>query len=193
MSVQFTLRADALPRADRPAAIHAGSAPVEGTPAERWLRRLGLDRPPPEALRWRWGRRSALVAPLTLPDDPKPRAILRVFLLSSGAESRCLPTTLLTGASEGCAIHLQDGDGPLILCSGLEDAIGRFNDVAGRAARLWAGLDDDHLAEIALPTTPGRLLLPARMEEGARRRLTRRAAAEGWRVSPLPRREGEDR
>jgi len=139
------------------------AGPVEGTPADAYLRGRGIDIAIPDCFRFarlRLGRRDpmpALVALIAGPDD-KPCGIQRTFLTKAGRKAD-LPdgkVKFSLGRVKCGAIRLTPGASELILCEGAEDGLslvqmfGRGVWVAGGTAMLPAMVLPDGVRSVVI-------------------------------------------
>ena len=145
-------------------AIWRAAVPVEGTPAETYLRWRGITIPAPLSLRYAvlpYGRGGSehpcLVACVSSPEGPL-QGIQRVFLAANGRGKADVPKPKLSlGKVSGGAIRLAPLDGgELVVCEGPEDglsllqAIGRPVWVAAGASMLPAMRFPDTVRQIAI-------------------------------------------
>ena len=145
-------------------AIWRAAGPVEGTPAERYLRHRGITIPAPLSLRYAvlpYGRRGplhpCLVACVSSPEGPL-QGLQRVFLADDGRGKLDVPAPKLSlGRVSGGAIRLGPlDDGELVVCSGVEDGLSLMQEL-GRP--VWAAPGDTMLPAMRFPATVRRVAI----------------------------------
>ena len=174
-----------------------GTRPIEGTPAEAYLRGRGIAGPLPRTLRFHpacWHaptarKRPALVALVqgtnsadgvpSAPGVPSTFAVHRTYLTAKGRKLEPAGDAKLSlGPVLGGAVRLSEGRrGPgggaalLVAAEGIETALSVAQGAAGEvppAAVVWAALSTSGLAGLVLPPVPGRLLVAADADEAGR-------------------------
>ena len=193
-----------------------GARPIEGTPAERYLRGRGITGLAdlagflPRSLRFHpacWHaptarRRPALVA--LVEGAAGAFAVHRTYLTAQGRKLEPAEDAKLSlGATLGGAVRLREGrrgrggkPSPLVVAEGIETALAVGLGAAGRidpAARLWAALSAPGLAGLVLPSAPGRLVVAADGDAAGRQAaeaLAERARAAGVARDAGPRARG---
>jgi hypothetical protein len=197
-------RAEAQRKAEQARRLWAESRPIEGTPAETYLREargIRLERLPrtlryhPEA--WhgptarRWPAMVAAVQGAGLP------AVHRTFLRPDGlGKADIEPAKAALGATAGGAVRLIDGPGPLVVAEGIETALAAWCLRGDPTARAWAALSTSGLRALPLPPQPGRLCIAADGDApgmAAAQALAERAHASGWQVTIAQPLAGRDR
>lgn len=176
--------------------------PIEGTPAERYLRRRGIVCPLPPTLRFHpecWHgptatRHPALVALVTGGDG---FAVHRTYLRENGLDKATIsPAKAMLGAVAGGAVRLAEGQGPLVVAEGIETALSLASGLLDRPARVWAALSTSGLTNLRLPGGfPDELIVATDGDKPGRSAghdLAAKAAALGWQVSLLPAPDGAD-
>jgi hypothetical protein len=137
-------------RLARVADIIVECGPIEGTPADRYLKRRGIDaRPLPDCIRWRpyaWRLGGALVA-LATADDGTVRAVQEVYVDDAGLKAGLTVAKRTHGPLAGAAVRLP-GAPSLVLCEGVEDAL-TLSQATGRAT--WACLGVANIGRAPVP------------------------------------------
>jgi phage/plasmid primase-like uncharacterized protein len=175
--------------------------PIDGTPAETYLRGRGITCQLPSTLRYHEGcwhgptarRLPAMVAAVQGAGLP---AVHRTWLRADGLGKADidLPRAML-GAVTGGAVRLADGLGPLVVAEGIETALSLASGLMRTPATVWAALSTSGIRGLHLPPTASRLTIasdgdaPGREAANA---LAESAHALGWKVSLLPAPEGRD-
>lgn len=178
----------------------AEAGPIAGTLGDRYLRARAVRGPLPASLRFHgncWHptakRLPAMVAAVTLGADLV--AVHRTYLAEPGRKADIDPPKAMLGPVAGGAVRLAGGPGPLVLAEGLETALSLADGLADLAPRVWAALSTSGLTGLALPPTPGDLIIGADGDapgQKAARDLATRAHALGWGVRILAAPTGHD-
>lgn len=171
--------------------------PIHGTPAEVYLRARGISCELPSNLRYHpecWHspsarRLPALVAQVSPLHGSAAPAIHRTYLKPDGCgKAEVSPAKMMLGATAGGAVRLSRGAGPLVACEGLETGLSLLSGLLNGPAQVVATLSTSGMKSLALPPTPGDLLLAPDGDCAGREAaevLGARAIASGWRVSRL--------
>lgn len=179
--------------ADAARLVWRESQPIDGTPAEAYLRGRGITCPLPDRLRFHprcWhapsaSRRPAMVA---LVEGSASFAVHRTFLRPDGSGKAGLAggDKMMLGATSGGAVRLSGGAVRLVIAEGIESALSLLCGLLAGPANVWAALSTSGMRALRLPEQAGQLViagdgdLPGR-EAGAA--LADRAYALGWQVS----------
>lgn len=180
--------------------------PITDTIAERYLRERAIRSPFPDTLRYHPAIRHpdtrlaypGMIGIVTVGDDDTKVAIHRTFLAPHARKAMVMPNKMMLGPCGGGAVRLQDeGDGPLVVCEGIETGLSLRDDLGDRddAPRIWAALSTSGIKGLLLPSRVGALVIapdgdsPGR---GAAEDLARRARGIGWRVSIMEVPDGRD-
>jgi hypothetical protein len=101
----------------------------------------------------------------------------------------------MLGGTQGGAVRLADGHGPLVVAEGIETALSLASGLLRTPATFWAALSTSGMRGLNLPQQPARLTIapdgdaPGREAANA---LAARAHTLGWQVSLLPAPHGQD-
>lgn len=176
--------------------------PIEGTPAEVYLREVRLITAAlPPWLRFHpacWHgpsarRLPAMVAMVQGVDLP---AIHRTFLAPDGLSKASVePNKMMMGACAGGHVELVRSEGPLVICEGIETGLALASGLLAHPATIWAALSGSGMAAVRLPASPGRLTIATDGDAAGSKAgsaLATQAAAAGWRVSMLAAPSGQD-
>ena len=165
---------------------------IAGTKGEAYLRGRGITCALPDSLRFipdtmhspsgRWV--SAIVA------DVQPTAgVHRTYLEKSDARKlKGDNAKMMLGPCGGGAVRLSDGQGPLVVCEGIETGLSLVQLLADRSPRIWAALSAQGVRGLVLPPDAGELVLAPDGDAPGREAaemLGERAAAAGWGVSRM--------
>lgn len=187
-------------RALAASSIWRETVPIEGTPAERYLRGRGITCRLPDHLRFHPRLRHpsgslwrAMVAAVTQPSDSAP-AIHRTYLLPDGSgKAPVEPAKLMLGACAGGHVAVATGGPRLVVAEGIETALSLASGLLAESATIWAALSTSGMRSLILPPEPGELIIAEDADDagrGAADHLAARAAAAGWRVLRLSPPEG---
>lgn len=167
--------------------------PIDGTPAEAYLRGRGIDCPLPDRLRfhprcWHAPSASRWPAMVALVEGSASFAVHRTYLRPDGSGKAGLAggDKMMLGATSGGAVRLSGSAVRLVIAEGIESALSLLCGLLAGPANVWAALSTSGMRALRLPEQAGLLViagdgdLPGR-EAGAA--LADRAHALGWRVS----------
>lgn len=170
--------------------------PITGTKGEAYLRGRGITCRLPQSLRWvadayhgpsaRW--HSCIVA------DVSTGGVHRTFFDKAGARL-AQHAKMMQGPCAGGAVALSEGQGPLVVCEGLETGLSLLSGLLGEPAEVWAALSTSGLRALSLPPQPRRLILATDGDAPgieAANALGDRAYCLGWDVYLLPAPDGQD-
>jgi len=174
--------------------------PIGDTIAARYLRGRGITCALPATLRFAptcWHptakRFPALVA---MVEGADAFAAHRTFLRADGlGKADVEPAKAMLGGTQGGAVRLAEGPGPLVVAQGIETALSLASGLLRGPATIWAALSTSGLRGLHLPAQAGRLTIAADGDKPGREAanaLAERAHGLGWRVSLLPAPEGRD-
>lgn len=175
--------------------------PIEGTPAETYLRSRGITCDLPDSLRfhgacWHGPTAQRLPAMVARVDGAERFAVHRTYLRADGGgKAAVTPAKAMLGGCLGGAVRVTDGPDGLAVGEGIETALSLACGLLRGRPAIWAALSTSGMAGLVLPPDPGRLTIatdgdPAGHEAG--HKLATRAHALGWRVATLPAPEGRD-
>ena len=193
-------RAQAEKRARQAERCWQEALPIEGTPAERYLRGRGITCNLPDTLRYHpscWHayakRFPALVARIEGADR---FAVHRTYLRPDGTGKAAVdPNKAMLGPVAGGAVRLAEAQGPLVVAEGIETGLSLASGLLGRPAAIWAALSTSGVRRLRLPPSPGRLTIATDGDHPGRASghdLAVRAHSLGWQVSLLPAPDGRD-
>lgn len=195
-------QAEAVKRSAMARRVWEEAQPIEGTPAEAYLRSRMIDCALPATLRFHarcfhGPSRQTLPAMVALVEGGDGFAVHRTFLRADGRGKAGLPDgdKLMLGRVSGGAVRLSDGPGRLVIAEGIESALSLMCGLLDGPAQVWAALSTSGMRALRLPIQPATLAIAADADpEGraAAQSLAQRAHAEGWRVSILDPGEGRD-
>lgn len=197
-------RAEAEKRARQARALWDEAMPIEGTPAERYLREArGITCPLPPTLRfhpacWHGATARRLPAMVALVEGGEGFAVHRTWLRPDGAGKAPIePAKAMLGATAGGAVRLADGPGRLVVGEGIETALSLACGFLDGPAAVWAALSTSGMVGLRLPGIPGRLTVATDSDDdgaghAAGQALAERAHALGWDVWLLPAPAGRD-
>jgi len=191
--------------ARRAAAAHqlwSETLPIDGTPAEAYLRGRGISCPLPDRLRFHpacWHGPSAARFPaiVALVEGGEGFAVHRTFLRPDGTGKAGLAggDKLMLGATAGGAVRLSGGASRLAVAEGIESALSLLCGLLSGPAQVWATLSTSGMRALRLPEPIGQLVIASDGDQPGRaavHALANRAHALGWRVSLIDPGEGAD-
>jgi hypothetical protein len=134
---------------------------VQNTLAERYLWERCIKPPLPNSLRFHPAlmhrpsktRRPAMIGLVTKGDGNKPAGIHRTYLAPNARKARVTPCKMMLGDCGGGAVRIADqGDGPVVICEGIETALSLRDALASEtlAPRIWAALSTSGIAGLSL-------------------------------------------
>ena len=196
-------RAEAGKRAGQALALWSESLPINGSPAETYLRGRGLSLDLPANLRfhpacWHGATARPLPAMIALVEGCAFPAVHRTYLCPDGSgKAPVEPAKAMLGGVQGGAVRLSEVQGRLVVAEGIETALSlaRVRVFVSEPMTLWAALSTSGLRGLRLPSKPGALTIATDGDEAGRsagHALAERASALGWKVSLLPAPEGRD-
>ena len=123
-------------------------------------------------------------------------AVHRTYLRPDGSGKAAIdPAKAMLGGTQGGAVRLTQGPGPLVVAEGIETALSLASGLLRRPATVWAALSTSGIRGLHLPPQPGRLTIAPDGDKAGREAanaLAERAHALGWQVSLLPAPDGRD-
>lgn len=182
-------------------AVWNEALPIHGSPAETYLRGRGITCALPETLRfhpecWHGATARRLPAMVARVDGAERFAVHRTYLRPDGSgKAEVNPAKAMLGATQGGAVRLAEGAGPLVVAEGMETALSLACGLLRAPATIWAALSAPGITALRLPDLPGRLTVATDGDpagKAAGNQLAQRAAALGWTVSLLPAPSGRD-
>lgn len=194
------IKAEADKRATQAARLWHGAQPVAGTLAETYLRGRGITCALPPALRfapscWHATARR-FPALLGIVEGAEGFAVHRTYLCADGAgKADANPAKAMLGRTQGGAVRLTQGPGPLVVAEGIETALSLASGLLRAPAMIWAALSTSGIRGLHLPPKPGRLTIAPDGDaagKGAAYALATRAHGLGWQVSILSAPDGHD-
>lgn len=194
-------RAEAEKRARQALALWTEALPINGTPAEIYLRGRGLSLALPATLRfhpaaWHGATARRLPAMVALVEGCALPAVHRTYLRPDGSgKAPVEPAKAMLGGVQGGAVRLAEAHGRLVVAEGIETALSLACGLLPGAMTLWAALSTSGLRGLRLPSKAGSLTIATDGDDAGRsagHALAERAHALGWKVSTLPAPEGRD-
>ncbi|MTH77562.1 DUF7146 domain-containing protein [Paracoccus aestuariivivens] len=193
---------EARKRADQALRCWNEAGPINGTPAEVYLREIrGITAPLPSTLRfhsaaWHGPTAQRLPAMVALIEGLDLPAVHRTYLAPHGtAKAEVQPNKMMLGTTAGGHVEVAKADGPLVVAEGIETALALAFGLLARPATIWAALSTSGMSSLILPRQPHRLTIASDGDTAGREaahKLAERAAALGWTVSMLPAPDGRD-
>ena len=178
--------------------LWATCKPLQGTKGEAYLRGRGINCPLPASLGWaadafhapsaRW--LSAMVG------DVSTGGVHRTYFEKAGGRIAG-QAKMMQGTCAGGAVALSEGQGPLVVCEGIETGLSLLSGLLAGPATVWAALSTSGMKALALPQPPGELIVATDSDDAgagwqAGNALAEHAATRGWVVSMLPAPKGQD-
>lgn len=189
-------------RAEAAHRLWSESQPIDGTPAEAYLRGRGISCPLPDRLRfhphcWHGPSGSRLPAMVALVEGGDGFAVHRTFLRPDGTGKAGLAggDKLMLGATAGGAVRLSDGLSRLAVAEGIESAMSLLCGLLARPVAVWAALSTSGMRSLRLSPETGQLVIAGdgdRPGREAAHALASRAHALGWQVSLIDPGTGAD-
>ena len=173
--------------------------PIHGTHAERYLRGRGITCDLPESLRFLpdiYHKPSGQFSCAMIADVQPTGGIHRTFFNKKG-ERLASNAKMMLGPCKGGAVRLSEGQGPLVVCEGIETGLSLCMVLSERSPIVWAALSTSGMKALHLPSDPHDLIIAPDMDpnnagQDAAKALATRASALGWQVSMLPSPVGND-
>lgn len=195
-------KAKAARRAEAAHQLWNEAQPIDGTPAEAYLRGRGISCPLPHRLRfhpqcWHGPSGARFPAMVALVEGGEGFAVHRTFLRSDGSGKAGLAggDKLMLGATAGGAVRLSGGAARLAVAEGLESALSLLSGLLAGPVTVWAALSTSGMRSLRLPKQIGQLVIAGDGDQPGREAafaLASRAHALGWRVALIDPGEGAD-
>ena len=156
-------RGEVKKRDGRARAVGKGALPIHGSPAETYLRGRGITCALPETLRfhpecWHGATARRLPAMVARVDGAARFAVHRTYLRPDGSgKAEVNPAKAMLGATQGGAVRLAEGAGPLVVAEGMETALSLACGLLRAPATIWAALSAPGIAALRLHDIAGRL------------------------------------
>lgn len=179
------------------------SIPIRGTKAEAYLRSRGITIGLPDSLRFladEYHHYSGRYHAAMVGDIQPTGGVHRTFLKKEGGKSvgekiDSPNPKLMLGNCAGGAVRLAWGNGPLVVCEGIETGLSLAQMFADRQPRVWAALSTSGVMSLKLPAKTGDLIVAPDGDSAGRKTavsLAERAVAAGWKVSTIDPGDGAD-
>lgn len=183
--------------------LWAEAVPIEGTPAEAYLRTVRcITCPLPATLRFHRAAyhgptRQRIPAIIAEIQGTENFAVHRTFLRSDGLGKANLPggDKLMLGSMAGGAVWLSEGYQRIVIAEGIETGLSLACGLLSEPASILAALSTSGMRNLHLPPTPARLTIAQDGDQPGRDaayELALRAHALGWAVSLLDPGDGKD-
>lgn len=189
-------------RAEAAHQLWSETLPIDGTPAEAYLRGRGISCPLPDRLRfhphcWHGPSAARFPAMVALVEGGRCFAVHRTFLRPDGSGKAGLASgdKLMLGATSGGAVRLYGGAMRLAITEGIESGLSLLCGLLAGPASVWAALSTSGMRALRLPAQVGQLVIASDGDQPGREAahvLANRAHALGWRVSLIDPGEGAD-
>ncbi|MEY8143094.1 toprim domain-containing protein [Falsihalocynthiibacter sp. CO-5D18] len=173
------------------------SRPIQGTEAEAYLQGRGISIPLPKSLRFvpdiYHGPSSSKCCAMVANVEPCG-GVHRTYFTHGGVRLATFAKMML-GPCSGGAVGLSNGDGPLIVCEGIETGLSLLQIFGDRSPTVWAALSTSGIKGLELPMLAHRLIIGGDGDEAGKRAATSlawRATALGWSVSLMLAPRGKD-
>lgn len=181
-------------RADQARRCWDETQPIEGTPAETYLRGRGITCPLPPTMRfhpecWHGPTATRFPAMVARIDGGDTFAVHRTYL------APVQPRKAMLGRTRSGAVRVTDGHFRLAVAEGIETALSLTCGLLDSPATVWATLSTSGMRGLILPRKTGRLTIALDGDEAGRsaaHALAERADALGWRVDLLTPPDGCD-
>ncbi|MEI4473354.1 DUF7146 domain-containing protein [Frigidibacter sp. MR17.24] len=201
--IEAARKAEAAKKEAQALSVWREAVPIEGTPAEAYLRWRGISAPLGASLRfhgfcWHGPTAKRLPAMVALIEGAGRAAVHRTYLAPDGHGRADVPegtAKMMLGAAAGGAVRVADAQSSLVVAEGIETALSLASGLLRAPAAIWAALSTSGMQRLNLPDHPGRLTIATDGDDpgqAAGKALAVRAAALGWSVSMLPAPLGRD-
>lgn len=185
---------------DRAVECWRQAVPINGTPAETYLRGRGISCDLPPTMRFHPAcyhpstrRFPAMVSAV---EGTERFAVHRTYLRPDGSGKADIePSKAMLGAVSGGAVRLSGGGDRIVACEGIETGLSLASGLVQGSPNIWAALSTSGLKLLTLPYIPGSLLIATDGDIAGRsagNALAERAVALGWQVNMLPAPDGCD-
>lgn len=166
---------------------------IQGTHAERYLRSRSITCDIPDSLRFlpdTYHQPSGQFVCAMIADVQPTGGIHRTFFTKRGVRLG-KSAKMMLGPCSGGAVRLSQGQGPLVVCEGVETGLSLCEVLSERSPRVWAALSTSGMKALHLPPEPHAVIIAPDMDpnnagQDAANVLATRASALGWTVTMLP-------
>ncbi|ASJ91144.1 DUF7146 domain-containing protein [Porphyrobacter sp. CACIAM 03H1] len=189
-------------RAEAAHQLWSEGLPIDGTPAETYLRGRGISCPLPDRLRfhphcWHGPSGARFPAMVALVEGGSGFAVHRTYLRPDGRGKAGLAggDKLMLGATAGGAVRLSGGAVRVAITEGIESGLSLLCGLLAGPVAVWAALSTSGMRALRLPEQSGQLVIAGDGDQPGREAahvLANRAHALGWRVSLIDPGEGAD-
>ena len=176
------------------------TVPIEGTPAETYLRGRNIDCDLPGSLRYL--RPDAGFLPplgyhemIAKVEGPNGIALHRTLITGDGKKALSEHSRRQYGRTSGGAVSLREGSDALVVAEGIETALSMMCGLLDGDNSVWSALSTSGLKNLELPERPSSLIISADGDEPGRNaasQLAQRAHDQGWVVSIAKAPNGQD-
>ena len=174
---------DDVRRSEAALAIWQSTKPAQGTPVTAYLASRGIDKAPPDTLRFHVGLKHrsggiwpTMVALVTKGVDGTPVAIHRTYMARDGAGKAPIePQKMMLGPCRGGAVRLAEPGDMLMVGEGIETCLAAMQ-ASGHPA--WAALSTSGLRSLDLPTNVRDVIVLADGDEAGE--AAAQASAQRW-------------
>lgn len=184
-------------------AVWDRAIPITGTKAEAYLRSRGIAINLPDTLRFladEYHHYSGRYHSAMVGDIQPTGGVHRTFLKKGcgkavGEKIDGPNPKLMLGNCAGGAVRLAWGDGPLIVCEGIETGLSLAQIYADSKPCVWAALSTSGVKGLKLPAKPDDLIVAPDGDPAGRTNsaaLAERASSLGWKVSTIDPGDGRD-
>ena len=172
--------------------------PLQGTKGEAYLRGRGITCPLPATLGWAadafHGPSSRCLSAMV--GDVSTGGVHRTYFEKSGLRISG-NAKMMQGPCAGGGVALAEGQGPLVVCEGIETGLSLLSGLLAQPATVWAALSTSGIKALSLPIKPGDIIIATDSDDAGAGRaagnaLAERAAALDWAVSLWPAPERQD-
>lgn len=195
-------KAKAARRAEAAHQLWTEAQPIDGTPAEAYLRGRGISCPLPDRLRfhpqcWHGPSGARFPAMVALVEGGEGFAVHRTYLRPDGSGKAGLAggDKLMLGATAGGAVRLSGGVSRLAVAEGIESALSLLCGLLAGPVTVWAALSTSGMRSLRLPKQIGQLVIAGDGDQPGREAafaLASRAHALGWHVALIDPGSGAD-
>jgi len=135
--------------------------PIQDTLAEQYLRERSIKPPFPNSLRFHPAlmhrpsrtQHPAIIGLVTKCDGNEPAGVHRTYLGSNARKATVTPCKMMLGDCGGGAVLINnEGDGPVVICEGIETALSLRDALSfeNQGLRIWAALSTSGIAGLSL-------------------------------------------
>ena len=182
-------------------AIWNEARPIEGTPAEAYLRGRGISCALPLTLRfhpecWHGATAKRFPAMVGAVEGSGLPAVHRTYLRPDGSgKADIVPAKAMLGSTTGGAVRLTEGHSLLLVGEGIESTLSPLCGLLSEPVTAWAALSTSGLRGLRLPPQLGRLTIACDGDTAGREAahaLAERAHGLGWQVGIMDPGAGTD-